>query len=84
MTDQLILEKPKETLQLSNLPDRLLTASEITGILHCSAVQVYRMAKRGEISSMPFGKSVRFLLNHVTEFVASHIHDARGEFYGNR
>ncbi len=40
MTDQLSPEKPMETSQLSNLPNYLLTAREVAGILQCSAVQV--------------------------------------------
>ena len=76
MTDKLSPEKPKENFQLSNLPDRLLTAHEVASVFHCSAGQVYLKSKRGEISSMPFGKSVRFLRNHITEFVNGHIHDA--------
>jgi hypothetical protein len=83
MTDPGSPEEPKETMQLSNLTDNLLTATDVTGILQCFAVQVYRMTRRREISSTPFGKSVQLFHNHVTEFVASHIHAARGEFYGD-
>ena len=65
MTDQLSPEKHKETLQWSNLPNRLLMANEVAGVLHCIGIQVYRMAMQGEISSMPSGKSVRFYNNHL-------------------
>ena len=75
MTDQLSPEKPKKPLQLSNLPDRMRIAPEVANVLHCSAVQVYRMAKRGEIASMPFGKSVQFLPTQVTDFVNGQLRD---------
>ena len=43
MTDQISPEKPKETLQLSNLPDCELTTRYAAGILQCSTVKVYCM-----------------------------------------
>ena len=66
MTDQRSPEKPVETSRLSNLPNYLLTVREVTGILKCSAVQFSRMVRRGVISSLPFGKSVRYFNNHFT------------------
>ncbi len=71
--DRLSSEKPKVTLQLSSLPDRLLTAPEVASILHVSVVQIYRLARLGELGSVPFRSSVRFLPIHVTQFISGHV-----------
>jgi excisionase family DNA binding protein len=76
MTDLPSPKGPRVTLQLSNLPDRLLSASEVAGILNVSVVQIYRLARMGELGSVPFRSSVRFLPGHVTQFISVHVRDA--------
>ncbi len=76
MAEQFTPEEPEEVLQLHSLPDRLLSAPEVAGILHISAVQVYRLARMGELGSVPFRSSIRFLPIHVTQFISGHVRDA--------
>jgi len=76
MAEQFTPEEPKELLQLHSLPDRLLTAPEVAGILLVSTVQVYRLAQLGELGSVPFRSSVRFLPIHVIQFISGHLRDA--------
>jgi hypothetical protein len=76
MTDLPNPKEPKVTLELSNLPDRLLSAPEVASILHVSVVQIYRLARLGELGSVPFRSSVRFLPIHVTQFISGHVRDA--------
>lgn len=75
MTELIGPEKPKETLKLNNLTDRLLTAIEGIALLHFSVFQIFCIKRLSEVSSTLFGKLVQLLPNHVTEFVEPHFHN---------
>jgi excisionase family DNA binding protein len=50
----------------------LLTAKEVAGILRCSTVHVYGLAKRGELPSVRYGSRVVFHPDDLKEFIGKH------------
>ena len=50
---------------------RLLTAQEVAKILNIGHSTVYQMHSRGEIPGMRIGRSVRFLIEDVENYITS-------------
>ena len=48
----------------------LLRATDVAKILRCSTVNIYNLAKRGDLPSVVFGSCVRFKQEDVEEFIA--------------
>jgi len=53
-------------------PEKLLKPSEAAEILQLSQVQVYRLVRQGDLPAVVIGKSVRFRLGQLIDFVDDH------------
>ncbi len=49
---------------------QLLRATDVAKILQCSTVNIYNLAKRGDLPSVVFGSCVRFKREDMEEFIA--------------
>jgi len=58
---------------------KLLRPDEVAAILRLSKTRVYQLAKRGIIPFIKIGKSIRFILEDVYEFIRLNRRDQRGK-----
>jgi excisionase family DNA binding protein len=49
--------------------ERLLRPREVAQILQLSQMQIYRLARKGELPSVQVGKSVRFKPSLIANFI---------------
>lgn len=49
--------------------DKLLTVSEVAETLRLVPQTIYRMARRGELPSLKFGRTIRFDRQDIEEFL---------------
>ena len=68
----------REIYNHDGLMPRLLKAQEVAKILNIGYSTVYQMHSRGEIPGMRIGRSVRFLIEDVENYIASKRTDIEG------
>lgn len=65
-----IVQRPDEASRLTT--DNVMTASEVSALLHVAPRTIYRWARTGRIPSVALGRRVVFLRGDVEEWVMRH------------